>query len=157
MTRLTPYETPIPTVPLILSLAGLLPFVWSAATVLSPDLALWTSGLVGPRFIGPYVGLHYGAIILGFMSGVLWGFSARLEPAQAASGYLLSVIPALWVFFTNGGGAEQAGILMMFGFGGILILDWFFWKNEAAPDWWIKLRVMITAGVLLCLGIGVFL
>lgn len=103
------------------------------------------------------MGLHYGAIILGFMSGVLWGFSARLEPAQAASGYVLSVVPALWVFFTNGGGAEQAGILMMFGFAGILLLDWFFWKNAAAPDWWMRLRLMITAGVLICLAIGVFL
>lgn len=149
--------TQIPRTPLFLSLAGLLPFMWSAATVLSPDLALWTTSLVGPRFIGPYLGLHYGAIILGFMSGVLWGFSARLEPGQAASGYVLSVVPALWVFFTNGGGAEQAGILMIFGFAGILMLDWFFWNNDAAPIWWMRLRILITAGVLICLAIGVFL
>ncbi|MEM1107016.1 MAG: DUF3429 domain-containing protein [Pseudomonadota bacterium] len=149
--------TSIPRTALVLSLAGLIPFVWSAVTVLSADLALWTIRLIGPRFVGPYVGLHYGAIILGFMSGVLWGFSTRLEPRQAASGYVLSVIPALWVFLTNGGGAEQAGILMMFGFAGILMLDWFFWRNGAAPPWWMGLRLMITTGVLICLAIGVFL
>ncbi|MBS8271966.1 DUF3429 family protein, partial [Halomonas litopenaei] len=63
----------IPRSALLLGLAGLLPFLWGAATVLLPDLAMWGQMTLGGRFIGPYVQLFYGAIILSFMSGVLWG------------------------------------------------------------------------------------
>ena len=146
----------IPRTPLILSLAGLLPFIWSALTVLSPELALWASRAIGPRFIGPFVGLFYGAIILSFMSGVIWGFATKMSGPSATAGYVLSVIPALWVFFSHGGGPESAGTSLMFGFVGILLIDWTFWRNEIAPPWWMQLRVMITAIVLICLGVGRF-
>ncbi|MEM8773572.1 MAG: DUF3429 domain-containing protein [Pseudomonadota bacterium] len=148
--------TDIPRTPLILGLAGLLPFIWSAATVLSPELALWTTRMFGPRFIGPFVGLFYGAIILSFMSGVLWGFATKMTGPSAATGYVLSVIPALWVFFTHGGGPENAGTSLMFGFAAILLIDWTFWRNGIAPHWWMQLRIMVTAGVLICLAIGRF-
>lgn len=146
--------TDIPRIPLCLALAGLLPFVWSAATVLSPDLAGWTQTTLGARFIGPYVGLFYGAVILSFMSGVLWGFATKMTGPSATTGYVLSVLPALWVFFTHGGGAYSAGITLMIGFAGILALDWLFWRDGAAPHWWMRLRLMITAIVLLCLLVG---
>lgn len=145
----------IPRTPLILGLAGTLPFIWSAATVLLPGLADLTTQLVGPRFVGPFVGLFYGVIILSFMSGVLWGFATKLPEGQAATGYVLSVLPALWVFFTHGGGAVKAGLLLILGFTGILLLDRYFWKANVAPLWWMRLRLMITAIVLVCLTIGV--
>ena len=148
--------TAIPRSALILGLAGLIPFVWGALTVMNSDLAVWTNRTIGPRFSGPYVMLFYGAIILSFMSGVLWGFSTRLEGAQATTGYALSVIPALWAFFTTGGGPTSAGISLMAGFTGLLALDWLFWRYGAAPAWWMQLRVLLTALVLICLGIGVF-
>ncbi|MFD0859138.1 DUF3429 domain-containing protein [Roseovarius aquimarinus] len=148
--------TGIPRAPLMLGLAGLLPFVWGALTVLNPALAEWTIRAIGPRFAGPYVMLFYGAIILSFMSGVLWGFSTRLEGAQASTGYALSVIPALWAFFTTGGGPVSAGISLMAGFAGLLALDGLFWRYGAAPAWWMQLRVLLTAIVLACLAVGVF-
>ena len=146
----------IPRSALLLGFAGLIPFAWGAITVLLPDLGLWSAQTIGPRFSGPYVGLFYGAIILSFMSGVLWGFATRLTGAQATSGYVLSVIPALWAFFMTGGGPTSAGISLMAGFAGLLGLDWLFWRNGAAPDWWMSLRIMLTAVVLVCLAIGVF-
>ncbi len=149
--------TPIPRAPLILGLAGVIPFVWGALTVLFPDLAVWTVQAIGPRFAGPYVMLFYGAVILSFMSGVLWGFATRLDGAQAATGYALSVIPALWAFFMTGGGPTGSGISLMAGFVGILGLDWLFWRHGAAPPWWMALRVLLTAVVVTCLAIGVFL
>jgi hypothetical protein len=112
--------------------------------------------MIGPRFAGPYVMLFYGAIILAFMSGVLWGFATKLEAAQAATGYALSVIPALWAFFTTGGGPTSAGISLMAGFIGLLGLDWLFWRYGVAPGWWMQLRVLLTAIVLACLAVGVF-
>ena len=149
--------TTIPRAPLLLGFAGLIPFVWGALTVLFPDLAVWTVQTLGPRFAGPYVMLFYGAVILSFMSGVLWGFSTRLDGAQATTGYALSVIPALWAFFMTGGGPTGSGLSLMAGFIGILGLDWLFWRHGAAPDWWLSLRLLLTAVVVTCLGIGVFL
>lgn len=143
----------IPRAPLILGLAGTLPFIWSALTVLVPDLAELTINLVGPRFIGPYVGIFYGAVILSFMSGVLWGFATRMTGANATTGYVLSVIPALWVFFTTGGGSDRASVFLIIGFAGILAIDWLFWRDGAAPGWWMNLRLIITAIVLLCLTV----
>ena len=98
----------IPRAPLSLGLAGLLPFLWGALTVLLPDLALWTAQTIGPRFTGPYVMLFYGAVILSFMSGVLWGFATKATGTLATTGYVLSVIPALWAFLMTGGGPASA-------------------------------------------------
>lgn len=147
----------IPRAPLLLGLAGLIPFVWGAITVLQPSLGLWTAQTIGPRFAGPYIMLFYGAVILSFMSGILWGFASRLEGARATTGYALSVIPALWAFFMTGGGPTGAGLSLMVGFLGLLALDWLFWSNGATPEWWMRLRVGLTGVVLACLAIGVWL
>ena len=84
----------IPRSALLLGLAGLLPFIWGAITTLFPQFGLAASGYIGSRFIGPYVQLYYGAVILSFMSGVLWGFATKVEGKQATGGYILSVLPA---------------------------------------------------------------
>lgn len=147
----------IPRAPLLLGLAGLIPFIWGAITVLAPDLGLWTVKNIGARFAGPYVMLFYGAIILSFMSGVLWGFATKLPGRAAAIGYGLSVLPAIWAFFMTGGGATKAGLSLMVGFAAILGLDWLFWQYGVTPAWWMRLRVLLTTIVLVCLAIGVFL
>ncbi|MFN4130377.1 MAG: DUF3429 domain-containing protein, partial [Paracoccaceae bacterium] len=68
---------PIPKTALFLGVAGLIPFVWGAATGLSPALAGWGGRFMGPLFIGSYVSLTYGTVILSLMSGVLWGFATK--------------------------------------------------------------------------------
>jgi len=145
----------IPRAPLILGLAGLLPFLWGALTVLFPDLGLWTAQTLGPRFAGPYVMLFYGAVILSFMSGVLWGFATRATGTLATIGYALSVIPALWAFFMTGGGPQSAGMSLIFGFAGLLFIDVQFARWGLAPPWWMALRIGLSAVVLACLVIGV--
>ncbi|WP_299829128.1 DUF3429 domain-containing protein [uncultured Roseobacter sp.] len=147
----------IPTAPLILGLAGLIPFVWGAATTLNGALASWGADALGPRFIGPYIQLFYGSVILSFMSGVLWGFATKTTGGRAATGYALSVIPALWAFFMTGGGPTTAGLNLIFGFLGLLMLDFAFWQWGLAPRWWMSLRLLLTAVVVLCLSVGVFL
>lgn len=146
----------VPRMPLLLGLAGLLPFIWGAISAVSPGAQAWGIEIFGPRFVGPFVSLFYGAIILSFMSGVLWGFAARLEEQQAATGFFLSVIPALWVFFTTGSGASNSAITLMIGFLGVLVLDWYFWRMGAAPDWWMQLRMILTAVVVGSLAVIVF-
>ncbi|PJI92942.1 uncharacterized protein DUF3429 [Yoonia maricola] len=139
----------IPRSALLLGLAGLLPFLWGAATVLLPDLGLWGQMTLGGRFIGPFVQLFYGAVILSFMSGVLWGFATRAAGQTATASYVLSVIPALWAFFMTGGGPTTAAMNMIVGFIGLLLLDWHFWKLGLAPAWWMHLRGLLTAIVIL--------
>ena len=86
------------------------------------------------------------------MSGVLWGFATKAEGQVAATGYVLSVLPALWAFFFVGGGPVSAATYLIVGFVGLLGLDWLFWKQELAPAWWMNLRVMLTVVVVACLA-----
>ena len=147
--------TAIPRAPLLLGLAGLIPFAWGAATLYSDALATFGATWLGPRFIGPYVQLAYGTVILSFMSGVLWGFATRTSGAQAAFGYALATVPALWAFLMVGGGPTSAAINLIFGFLGVLMLDFAFSRWGLTPPWWMALRILLTALVVVCLGLTV--
>ena len=143
--------TVVPRVPLALGVAGLLPFAWGAATMFSDALASWGAQSLGARFVGPYVQLSYGSVILSFMSGVLWGFATRARGLVAATAYALSVIPALWAFLLVGGGPVSAATYLIAGFVGITGIDLMFWSQGLAPRWWMALRLPVTAVVVLCL------
>lgn len=147
----------IPNSALVLGLAGLIPFIWGAVTLFSDPLATWAASTFGPRFVGPYVQLFYGSVILSFMSGVLWGFATKTTGTRATVGYILSVLPALWAFFLTGGGPVSAGTNLIVGFLGLLLLDFTFDRWGLTPKWWIPLRVLLTAIVVLSLAIGVIL
>lgn len=146
----------IPLAPLVLGLAGLLPFVWGALTVLSPALADWARATLSPRLAGQYVLAAYGIVILSFMSGVLWGFATRAEGALATKGYALSVLPALWTFFMVGGGPQAALSALLVGFLGVFTLDVQFARWGLVPAWWLRLRALLTAVVFMCLLVGLY-
>ncbi|WP_419737753.1 DUF3429 domain-containing protein [Ruegeria sp.] len=147
----------VPKSALYLGLAGLIPFIWGALTYLNSDLHDLGTRELGSRFVGPYIQLFYGSVILSFMSGVLWGFATKTLGSRATVGYTLSVLPALWAFFMTGGGPISAGTNLMIGFAGLLVLDALFWYWGLAPRWWMRLRILLTAIVLLCLAVGVYL
>lgn len=158
-------ETSIPRSALILGLAGVIPFAWGALTLLMPALGQWGTGLLGARFVGADVLVAYGIVIASFMSGVLWGFSTRATGIQATIGYGVSVLPALWVFFMvgNGLGSDSSesepgsdSLNLILGFLGILVLDGYFWWTKLTPRWWLKLRILLTALVVLCLSVAAF-
>lgn len=144
----------IPKYALYLGLAGVLPFAWGALTAYFPALSEWTTIMIGPRFVGPYLQLFYGAVILSFMSGVLWGFAIKSNGRQSAIGCTLSVVPALWAFFMTDGEPQTASLNLIAGFIGLLILDWYFWTSGQAPIWWMGLRLFLTGLVILCLIFG---
>jgi len=146
----------IPRAAFTLGLAGLLPFLWGVATLLSPALAQATIAAIGPRFVGPYVLIAYGTVILSFMAGVLWGFAARGAPG-AWAGYALAVAPALWAFFAVGGGAPRALSALITGFVVLLVIDQQFSLWGLTPAWWMRLRLLLTTGVVLCLAGGIWL
>ncbi|MEM0935639.1 MAG: DUF3429 domain-containing protein [Pseudomonadota bacterium] len=147
----------VPRSALLLGFAGLLPFFWGIGTIYMPALQNLTADTIGPRFIGPYVLLNYGQLILAFMSGVIWGLSTRAEGATQGMGFALSVVPALWAFFFIGAGPRDAALHLMTGFVGVLLIDLFFWRNGLAPPWWMALRIPLTALVCLCLAVPAFL
>lgn len=147
--------TPIPRPALTLGLLGLVPFLWSAATHLSPALANRAGAFVPPPFIGSQVGLSYGTIILSFMSGVLWGFATRAEGRPAGVGQALAVLPALWAFFMVTDGSVTSQVWLAAGFAGLLLLDAAFAARGLAPPWWMRLRLALTAIVLGCLAVPV--
>lgn len=143
----------IPRPALLLGLAGLVPFLWSAATYLSPALSAWAGQVLSPMFLGAYVGLTWGTVVLCFLSGALWGFATRAEGRDASVAYTLSVIPALWSFVMVPDASDTSAIFLAAGFAGLLLLDATFTAWGLAPRWWLRLRVMLTVVVLACIAI----
>ena len=143
----------IPRSALTLGLAGVLPFLWSTLTLLNPEFGQLAAGKIGGRFVGPHAQLAYGAVILSFMSGVLWGFATKAGDRQGLC-YALSTLPALWAFFMVGGGVVAATSALIIGFVALLGLDWQFSQWKLTPPWWMKLRLLLTSLVVLCLASG---
>ena len=135
----------IPYAPLALGLAGLIPFIFGALTSLGWLPSVW--GMGGPMFT-----LAYGSVILSFMSGVLWGFATKTAGSRAAAGYALSVLPALWAFFMHGDTLFSAATYQITGFLGLLLLDFQFSKWDLTPTWWMRLRVILSTIVIVCLA-----
>lgn len=146
-------DTKIPRTPLLLGLAGLVPFLWGALGVLFPGLSDATVSLLGARFNAPYMLISYGTVILCFMSGVLWGFAVK---SPRALPYVLSVVPALWAFFTIGGGPDQATSAVLVGFLLVFSCDMQFANWGLTPRWWLRLRALLTTVVCACLLVGMF-
>ena len=143
----------IPTAPLVLGLAGLAPFFWGALTLANTDLMEWGKIWLGSGFVGAQVQISYGAVIISFMSGVLWGFSTKTTQLKAAICYALSVLPALAVFFLISTNSDNKIEFLMAGFCSLLVLDLIFFKLGLTPTWWLRLRASITCLVLLCLSV----
>ena len=123
----------IPRSALVLGLAGVLPFFWGVATLYSDALSLWTLRTIGPRFNGPYVQVYYGAIILSFMSGVLWGFATKTSGRKATIGYILSVLPALLAFLLTEYGTPSASTRLTTAFASLPPFALFFSAHTFAP------------------------
>lgn len=151
----------IPRAPLLLGLAGLIPFGFGA---LIAGGGFWAN--MGDPNAGGYPliiakdGLDllvlYATIILSFMSGVLWGFATKTTGAAATAGYILSVIPALWAFLMRGSQPAETLTYLLIGFLGLLLLDLYFYRAGLTPPWWMRLRLLLTTIVVICLATGAF-
>lgn len=145
----------IPRAPLLLGLAGLLPFIAGAAVSTMPPFEPQenTYPLLTARD-GERLLEHYGIIILCFMSGVLWGFATKSDRAWP---YILSVLPALWVLGNATGKPTDVFTALLVGFIGVFGLDVIFHRSGLTPEWWLKLRAILTVIVCGCLLIGLVL
>ncbi|MBM7067101.1 DUF3429 domain-containing protein [Actibacterium sp. 188UL27-1] len=147
------FAHPVPRAALLLGAAGVLPFLWGLGTMWVPALFEITMNTIGPRFVGPFVLLSYGTVILCFMSGALWGLVAKSEVELGPMGYGIAVVPALWAFFFVGNGPVSTSINLIAGYVAVLAIDYLLWSNKVAPPWWMALRIPLTVIVVLCLGI----
>lgn len=146
--------TRIPTSALILGLAGLLPFAYGALSVLVPGTAAlgWAWS---PNHTGTALLQIYGIVILCFMAGVIWGFATRAEGAQATLFYTASVLPAIFVFLTAFAEPRPSLVMLIIAFLALLAVDASAARQGLAPEWWMRLRLVLTTGVIACLAIGV--
>lgn len=134
----------IPPVALLLSLAGLVPFVAGAAMLLS---GVRISVIDDPaRAL-----LGYGAVILSFLGGVRWGFALRIsDPGLQTRAFVIAVSPAIIAWL----------LLLLPTLMGLVMLPIFFLLRGVAdeqlpglgaPEWYRRLRRGMTATVVLVL------
>lgn len=136
-----------PVVAWVLGLAGLIPFFGAAA-------ALW----VGPptlRGVALLALLAYAAVILSFLGGVRWGAETARDEGPRAAPLILSVLPSLlaWGALVGAASVPPASQLLLLGAGLLLASVWDI-RSMSLPDWYRRLRLVLTGGALLALGIA---
>lgn len=134
----------IPALAYWLGWAGVIPFAALAALVVGGG----SSSLDATSALRAIV--SYGVIILSFMGGAQWG----LETARGdgdGSGFLASVIPALIAFAVTF--IDPAAALPILAAGFILLLMYDLRRVRAGigPAWYGRLRLQLTAAVVLSL------
>lgn len=146
---LRPGAFQIPPAPLVLTLAGLLPFLGGAGAVirLSDDIARQAAaGLIL---------IAYAAVILSFLGGVRWGVEMASNATRPRWSVLAgSVVGALagWGLVLQpvlGGGTGTPFVPMA----GLLALHWAWDLSARAtlPPWYDGLRTVATAGAVVAL------
>lgn len=135
-----------PTVAWLLGLAGVLPFLFFSIFINSTHQSIdFDLGL-----------MVYGAVILSFLSGAIWGLLISAENRIYKPFFLcLAVMPALFgwicVFVPK---VIGLGILIV-SFIFVLALDYFLFRNNKIESWYIKLRVTLTFLVILILAMAI--
>jgi len=134
----------IPTVALLLGWAGVAPFAGLTA------LATLDGSARSAAAIAALVG--YGAIILSFMGGVLWGLAMTRCRSQAV--YAVSVLPAVVSAAAMLAQAKLGILILLFGFAGLLAYDLSCSRSGGAPGWYPVLRWQLTAAVVAFLSMA---
>ena len=120
---------------------GVLPFI--AASI----MAFYDFGDVS-GFQADQIAVAYGAIILSFLGGIRWGDAIAKGPAATL---FMSVLPSLAGFFALLINSYNGTMILITGFAAQAL--WDFIAPATLPDWFIKLRMVITVIVIVCLTI----
>ena len=145
----------IPVPALVLGYAGLLPFLYGVALLHVAPGTLPTFGFVASDHDGGLRLLaRFGATILAFMGGCLWGFASA--PPRVPTVVLLaaSAVPALWAALAFDANPARTCLWLAFGFALLQAIDAIFQRIGVAPAYWLGLRLPLTSGVITCLLIG---
>lgn len=130
-----------------------------AAGLVPPLAGLWAMALAGDPVQVAAVFMMiftYATLIFSFVGGIWWGFASRAGGGGPGWGeLLLAVCPSLAAFlsFVLLGVGGIAGVFVL----AALILmspfvDLRFVRRGLAPDWWMRLRVPLSAGLAALLG-----
>lgn len=131
-----------------LGYGGLLPFIGLAlASALDREHgAWWTQALLG-----------YGAVILSFVGALHWGVAMVAADRESRSGWFAwSVVPSLlgWagLLVAQAGFSGVAAMVLVTGFLAHFAMDLRLAKSaNLLPDWYLPLRLRLTAVATLCL------
>jgi Protein of unknown function (DUF3429) len=146
-------RTPVPA--LAVGYAGLIPFVYGVLMILS-DAGTWpTLGYFPSDSSGGVLILErFGAAILGFMGGCLWGFASAPGRIPTLAMLAASAVPAFLAFIAIQPNPARSCIWLAFGYVVLQGLDVVFQRAGVAPAYWLSLRLPLTAGVMACLLVG---
>lgn len=132
-----------PDMPRFLGWAGLIPFGLAALGTHSGIDALILYGFLG--------GTAYGAVILSFLGAVHWGLS--MQDDRSPYWYVWSITPALFGFASLLLFDVEMRIVALIP---LFALAWSVDRKAAIhgliPNWYMRLRSMLTAGALICLA-----
>jgi hypothetical protein len=145
----------IPLPALALGAAGLVPLAYGVLLIFAAPGTWPTFGVVPSDRVGGVLLLErFGAAILGFMGGCLWGFAAA--PGRIPTLLLLAAAaaPALVAALAVGPAPALSCLWLAFGFAAVQGIDVVFHRLGVAPDWWLGLRLPLTAAVIACLLVG---
>jgi hypothetical protein len=147
--------TRVPIPALVLGLAGLIPFAYGAILIVAAEGALPTFGLfAGGRAGGVVILERFGAVILGFMGGCLWGFASARPEGPTLALLTATAAPAFIAFVAVRDNPALSCLWLAFGFVALQAIDVVFQRAGVAPAYWLTLRLPLTAGVIACLLVG---
>ncbi|MCA1768336.1 MAG: DUF3429 domain-containing protein [Idiomarina sp.] len=130
-----------------LGFLGLIPFLAASLTALMHTGTIW--GILPLDFL-----ITYGAIILSFLGGVLWGRALHRAESEKTIGLLiLSNVFALlaWLTLLLQAPAWSLG-LQMTGFALVLFFERKLARNSAMTSYmgYYRIRILLTAAVVVC-------
>ncbi len=137
----------IPRTALILGLAGLIPFV---VTAIATFVAGEQTSLKATQALGAY-----GAVILSFLGGVKWGVLVNDKPGlKLWKPIVLSVIPSIIGWFS----LLLPTMAMLSVLSAAMVYQYFLdtesVKSKKLPEWYGRLRLILTTGAVLSLLLG---
>ena len=138
----------IPLGPLLLGLAGLIPF-WALAIGL---LAHGAFGLA-PASLDTALA-SYGALILSFLGGIRWGLA--VPAGDPGPQFAISIVPSLvaWALLA----APEPWRLVALGLALLILgpIDLGLVRSGFAPAWFGRLRLILSTGAGCALGLGAY-
>lgn len=145
-------DTQIPKIALWLGLGGLIPFVFFTYVAV---LGLNLFGYPLDPFFGVIALLSYAAVILSFLGGVRWGMAMNRPCRKQSILFALAIVPCLVGWVSANFLPFPIGLpLLIVAFVAHGIWDVMAVKRNAGPQWYAKLRIILTIGACLCLVVA---
>lgn len=134
-------ETPAVNAARTLGYAGLAPFVILSLWLLgiSPDHE-WRDGTV-------FLLVIYGAVILSFLGGVRWGMALSDDVDQAPADFAAAIVPALVGWLAAAMPTPYCFAVLAVAFAAHGAWDTLAVHQMKAPDWYGRMRTILTAAV----------